>query len=49
MLIEKMKEVDLEADRDLVAKKRNNLRSAYRKELKNALPCYLFFFFFVIF
>jgi len=34
VLIEKMKEIDKNANRDAVVKKINSLRSAYRKELK---------------
>jgi len=34
VLIEKMKEIDENANRDVVVKKINSLRSTYRKELK---------------
>jgi len=34
VLIEKMKEIDKDANRDTVVKKINSLRSAYRKEIK---------------
>lgn len=37
VLVKKLKEIDTEANRETMAKKVNNLRSSFRKELKKVL------------